>query len=357
MQKTVAKINLKAIKDNARIFKDLTNVKLCAVVKANAYGHGAVETVNALEQIADFFAVALIEEALEIRQAACGKDVLVLTPPTNADEVRCFLGNPFIATVGDLSTAKLVERVARFSRKPIKVHLKVNTGMNRYGMGLKELGKVCTLFKGAEFVCVTGAFSHLYSGEIKTSLAQRELFVRAKNICERYFQGLTFHLSATYGCLLGEDFYFDAVRVGLGLYGYLPNGCELPLGVKSATDLRLKRAMSVYAKIVSSKKYSFGGLGYGKALSGQVEKGKKLHILRVGYADGFLRQKQNGMDGVNENASQLCMDACVRFGKKLRGRYACVLSDADKTAAETGTIAYEVLCKATMRASFDFLYE
>ena len=63
------------------------------------------------------------------------------------------------------------------------------------------------------------------------------------------------------------------------------------------------------------------------------------------------------MDGANENASRLCMDACVRFGKKHRGRYECVLSDAEKTAEDTDTISYEVLCKATARASFEFLYE
>ena len=85
MQKVIAKINLKAIKENASAFKTLAKCKLCAVVKANAYGHGAVETVNALSQIADFFAVAIIEEGIEISDVVCGKKVLVFTPPTDVE--------------------------------------------------------------------------------------------------------------------------------------------------------------------------------------------------------------------------------------------------------------------------------
>ena len=129
MQKTIAKINLKAIKNNAEAFKTLTGKKLCAVVKANAYGHGALATVNALESVADFFAVALIEEALEIRQAVCDKEILVLTPPTDISEVVYLFDERFIASVGDLKTAKLIQRVAFLRKKKIKVHLKLSASL------------------------------------------------------------------------------------------------------------------------------------------------------------------------------------------------------------------------------------
>ena len=356
MQKTIAKINLKAIKNNAEAFKTLTGKKLCAVVKANAYGHGALATVNALESVADFFAVALIEEALEIRQAVCDKEILVLTPPTDISEVVYLFDERFIASVGDLKTAKLIQRVAFLRKKKIKVHLKINTGMNRYGASLFELGKICKFLSQSEYVLVTGAYSHLYGSDEKTAREQRAIFLRAKKICERYYQNLTFHLSATYGCLLGKKFYFDAVRIGLGLYGYLPRGLTGEVSSR-ANHLQLQKAMKVYAKIMSSKRYAFGGLGYGKDFTGEVEKGKELYLLRVGYADGFLRKKENGTLDAKENTSPLCMDACLRFGRKQRGRYVCILADAEKTAKETGTIVYEVLCKATARANFEFLYE
>lgn len=352
MQKTVAKINLKAVQNNAKIFKQLTGVKLCAVVKANAYGHGGVETSNALSGVADFFAVALIEEGLEIRQATCGKEILILTPPTDENEVCLLFDERFILTVDSLRTAKLAERTARRANRSVKVHLKVNTGMNRYGAGLSETGKICKFLKDSPYVKVTGAYSHLYSTDAQTSYQQREIFLRAKTIIKRYYENVLFHLSATFGCLLGEPFYFDAVRVGLGLYGYLPSGSEW-----LKNDLPLKKAMRVYAKITSSKSYYYGGLGYGKNRSSEEKKGRKIRTIRVGYADGFLRAKDNGLVGEKENTSCLCMDACLRYGKKRRGGYELIFFDADETAKATGTLSYEVLCKATSRAQFEYLYE
>lgn len=355
MQKVIAKINLKAVQNNARAFRELTKVKLCAVVKANAYGHGASEVVNALSGIADCFAVALIEEGIEIRQAACGKEILVFTPPMTAEETAAIAENSFVATVGDLKTARLVKRVAERLKKPIKVHLKINTGMNRYGMNLSMLGKVCKLFLEGEFVQTTGLYSHLY-GDEAAARKQRELFVRAKMIAKGYFPNLLCHLSATHGSLLGGEFLFDMTRVGIGLYGYLPENLGERARI-SAADLSLEKSMKVYARVALTRKYSFGGLGYGK--DADFEKGERvqLSLLRVGYADGFLRKQQNGVEGEKKNANALCMDACVRFGRKARGRYELILSDADETAKKTGTISYEVLCAATRRAQFVYEYE
>ena len=355
MQKVIAKINLKAIKENALKFKTLSKGKLCAVVKADAYGHGAVETVNALSGVADFFAVALIEEGLAIRSATCGKKVLVFTPPTNAEEVLAISENEFIATVGDLRTARLVKAVAEEKGKKIEVHLKVNTGMNRYGASLQLLGKMSKLLFGSKNVRVTGVYSHLY-GDRKTSLLQREVFLRAKRIVEEYFGRVTCHLSASYGTLLGKEFHFDAVRIGIGLYGYLP--CIREEDVKQLGEsLRLKKAMSVYAKVVQERKYSFGGLGYGAESGKEKRKGESVRVLRLGYADGVLRKKINGTCRKNENTNALCMDACIRFGRKGRGRYEPIMLDAQKTAEETGTIPYEVLCAVTHRAEFVYEYE
>ncbi len=354
MQKVIAKINLQAIKDNARAFKELTGKRLCAVVKANAYGHGDAETVNALSKIADSFAVAIVEEGLKIRQAACGKEILVLTPPSDETEVLALLENSFSATVGDLYTARLVARIAKYRKKEIKVHLKINTGMNRYGMDLLTLGKACKFLLDAKNVQVVGAYSHLFGVDESSAAEQRAKFVRAQRICERYFSNLCYHLSATFGALLGEDYGFDMVRVGLGLYGYLPTG--LAKREKTlAKGLKLKKAMKVYAKTIAIRRYAGGGIGYGVERDQDVPRSTQLSVLRYGYADGFLRKPKNGTPGAEKNAAPLCMDACIRFERKGRGKYVCVLSDAEKTAAETGTIAYEVLCAATKRA--EFIYE
>lgn len=352
MQKIKAEIHLGNIRRNAEKFSALTGEKICAVVKANAYGHGAEEVVNALEGIVDQFAVAIIEEGLSIRTAACGKDVLVFTPPLSEEEAYALAVNEFIASVSDLWTAKLVSRVCRKRRLPLKVHLKINTGMNRYGMNLSMLGKVCKFLSGDPFVRVVGIYSHLYCCETETAIGQRELFARAVAVCKRYFPSVIAHLGGTYAALCDEKFAFDMIRIGIGLYGYLPQGL---CGEEKcrADGLNLQKGMTVCAMNVVNRKISYGGFGYGKPRTeAEIKETKRLSVCRFGYADGFLRKRVNGVCDQQENVNALCMDVCLRKNGKQRGQKVLIMSDADEVAKATGTISYEVLCAATRRAEF-----
>ena len=121
-------INLNGCRDNYTYFRSKLHdsTKLLVLVKANAYGHGAEETVCALSNIADCFAVALIEEAISIRSAVCGKDVLVFTPPTVEEDVFALQENGFIATVDSLSTARLVKR-SRKARECLFTCVRIST--------------------------------------------------------------------------------------------------------------------------------------------------------------------------------------------------------------------------------------
>ncbi len=354
MRKIIAKIYLKNIKDNARAFSRLTQTPVCAVVKADAYGHGAEEVVNAIESVVQSFAVSLLEEAKEIRVAACGKDILILTPPLGKEEIEEAALNGFIVTVGDIPAVRAVSWVAESLRLPVRVHLKVNTGMNRYGMNAQTLGKVCKRLLQNPFVKVEGVYSHLYGQTRESAQEQRSVFLKMLAVCRRYYPDIKAHLSATYGALLGKDFYFDGVRIGIGLYGYLPDGAR-DISAETVKGLSLKKGMCVYARVMNSRKYGFGGAGYGTPKKTEFADGR-LSVLRVGYADGFLRTAENGTDGYESNANNLCMDACVREGKLLRGQELPVMTDAAATAAVAGTISYEVLCAATRRAEKVFIY-
>lgn len=344
MQKVVAEVHLGNIRRNAQLFKKATCVKLCAVVKANAYGHGVEEVTLALSDIADCFAVALVDEGLQIRGSACGKDILVFSPPITEEEAYTLAVNGFIATVSDLWTARLLVRVCEKYALPCRVHLKVNTGMNRYGMNGSMLGKVCRFLQSKPFVSVEGLYSHLYGTTRESAEKQRELFCQIQSICKRYFPGVCSHLSATFGATLGETFAFDMVRIGLGLYGYTPTETALPL----------QKGMSVKGKILSTRKVSYGGVGYGEVLA---NKGEWISLVRGGYADGFLRKKENGAFGYENNCNNLCMDVCLRKGRKRRGVWIPLLVDAEKTAKATETIPYEVLCAATRRAEIVYDYD
>ena len=347
MRKVLAKINLRAIEDNAKAFKRLTATGLCAVVKADAYGHGAEAVTSALSGVADFFAVALVEEAAAIKVAAAGKPILILTPPTDRDSILYAAKNGFTLSLSDPSSARMAVEVCKTFDTTLDVHLQINTGMNRYGANVQTLGKIAKLLLGTP-VRVTGAYSHLYTQSESVCKAQRAKFLSAKKVLSAYYpEGVTYHLSATYGATLGRAYAFDAVRVGLGLYGYLPQG--------ENGEVYLKKAMTVYARTVQNRKYTDGGAGYG-VLDGHarsmLKKDRRTSVLRLGYADGFSRS-----DRGEKGLSPLCMDCSVRLGSEKKGKLLPVLTDAEETAKRRNTIPYEVLCAATKRAEIVYEYE
>lgn len=354
MQKVIAKIHLKSIRRNAETFVKLTGKKICAVVKANAYGHGAEEVTFALQGVVDCFAVSLLEEARAIRVAACGKDILILTPPHLEEEIIECARNGFIVTIPNLWTARLALYVCERYCLSLRVHLKTNTGMNRYGTDICSLGKICKLFSKSERIRVEGMYSHLYGNTRVQAEEQRALFLKMLAVYRRYFKDGTFHLSATYGALLGQEFVFDMTRIGIGLYGYFPDGAK----DINLSNVHLEKGMEVYATSMGSRRLRFGGAGYGNPLPGLLrEEIQYLSVHRFGYADGFLRKKENGVVGAEKNLNALCMDASVRKGRTARGKRVPVMTNAAETAKAAGTISYEVLCAATRRAEFIYDYE
>ncbi len=348
MRKIIATICLQTIKNNARAFAEWTGKPVCAVVKADAYGHGAIEVVNALQGVADSFAVSLLDEALAIRTVACGKEILILTPPAFQTDVEQAILNGFSITVDTLKTARLAVLVATALAQPLTVHLKVNTGMNRYGMNAQTLGKTCGCLRRCPWIRVRGLYSHFYGTALRELETQYRAFLNLKKVCKRYYPEVRSHISATSGALFGGRFAEDFVRIGIGLYGYLPQGLfGIPQSV--ATALHLQPAMRVYAQISAKRTYQTGGVGYGKPKK-LPKTGECLYVVRYGYADGFLRNNKNGLNN-------LCMDACVCAGRARVGRYTCIMENAEVTARNYGTISYEVLCAVNRRTERIYTYD
>ena len=330
MQKVRAEIDLGAIRANARRFAALAGgAALCAVVKADAYGHGAVMVAHALRGIARSFAVALVEEGVALRQAGVSEDILVLVPPLCKEEVLrgCAYGLTF--SLSDASDAALIGAVCERFGLTARCHIKVNTGMNRFGFDGETLDAF--LRRPRARLRVEGIASHFYRPEdAATAEAQYRLFREYCARAEAAFGPLQKHIAATGGVLASSRYSADMVRVGIGLYGYVPNGFASP---------RLRRAMRVYATVASVRRYAGGGMGYGA----RRPNGENLFVLRCGYADGLFR------------AGTLCMDACVAEGRAEKYGEVCILSDADAVAAANGTIAYEVLARIGGRAVRDYV--
>lgn len=318
MQKTLSVINLSAIRANARYVRSLIGDRFFwAVVKADAYGHGASEISREIEGIADGFCVALTGEGAELRINGITKPVLVLAPPLDEEDAEKIKYYNLTPTVTDKDSARLVGGT--------KCHVAINSGMNRYGCYGKELDEVLSVIPAGQ---IEGVYSHMYAAENALhSIRQMSAFGTAVAKVKEHSPEAVAHFAASGGILRGGDFLFDGVRCGLMLYGYAPKGFKVPA---------LTPALKVYARLSHETSVTGGGVGYNVADKAY----KKLYTYRLGYADGFWRSVPLG-------EKTLCMDAFV--GTK-RAEYLPVFTDADAYAARCGTISYEVLCSVTRRS-------
>lgn len=318
MQKTLSVINLSAIRANARYVRGLVgNRFFWAVVKADAYGHGAAEVAREIEDIVDGFCVAIADEGAELKINGITKPVLVLAPPLDKEDAAKLDYYNLTPTVTDVKSARLVGGR--------NCHVAINTGMNRYGCFGKELDEVLTVLGRGR---IEGVYSHLYAAEnAMHSIRQTADFRTAVARVKEHSPEAVAHLAASGGILRGGEYLFGGVRCGLMLYGYAPTGFKAPA---------LTPALKVYARLAHETRVTGGGVGYNVADKAY----KQLYTYRLGYADGFLR-------GVPLGEKTLCMDAFV--GTK-RAEYLPVFTDAEIYAARCGTISYEVLCSVTRRS-------
>ena len=318
MQRTVSKINLPAIRRNALKIRSLCkNSGFLAVVKADAYGHGAEEVSRYIEDVVDGFCVAIIEEGISLRVAGISKPVLVLTPPLDEYDAARAEAYNLTLTVNSVKTAKLV--------RGLPCHIKVNTGMNRLGCNLNELPRLIERLPPEN---IRGVYSHLFAPQSDSASAKQfELFEQAVKIVKSVNPTAAAHLSASGGLLRGGKYLFDLVRCGILLYGYCPSGFTLK---------GLEPALKVYARRTQTTEFIGGGVGYGFAEKNY----RTLSSYRCGYADGFSRTVPLG-------EKTLCMDAFVSASG---GETLCVMNDADEYAKRMGTISYEVLTSVTRRS-------
>lgn len=330
-------INLRRIAENLKALKNAAECKkFCAVVKADAYRHGAERVAGEIENIADMFAVATADEAASLRLSGVKKDILLLSPADEREAAR-LISYGIIFTVSSYASLKSVNAAAEKSAFPARAHIKINTGMNRYGFSVGESssGRFFAALKAAENVFAEGIYSHFYNPSDKAVTKRQfsEFLYAALRAEEKLKRPLIKHIAATGGVAVGgREYALDMARCGLGLYGYSP----------AESDIGLNPAASVYAPVSERRKFLYGGAGYGGEYTGE---GKEFSTLRFGYGDGlaFL--------------PSLCMDAFVAAGKSAyKGKYVRVMENAEELSEKYGVSVYKVLCSLGGRIEKRYVY-
>ena len=332
-------VNIKSIKNNLNSVKSKTGVKVICVIKADAYGHGAYKVAKCLDND-DGYAVATTEEALEVKEAVKGRREVLILGKVEPSEYAELIKNKATLTLDSEEELTLLNREAEKLNECAYAHIAVNTGMNRIGVKYyKPLYKLINSTNSLKNVCITGIFSHLYSSVSEIKDVQKERFIFAVSGVEKS-KNLTVHLGAT-SAVGDKSLYFDALRLGIGLYGYCADGVVPSMEVKG------KVVAVNYLSAGETVGYNFGYVSKGNEYSATVS---------LGYADGVPRAFTGGdvlIGGKRRKiVGNICMDACfaivdekVKVGDEVVfiGKQGNEILTADDMAKTLKTIPYEVL--------------
>ncbi|MFZ3123151.1 MAG: alanine racemase, partial [Thermodesulfovibrionales bacterium] len=221
----IAEIDLNAIAHNLRIAKKITGTRtVIAVVKADGYGHGAVEVSRRLvKEGASYLAVAYTSEAIALRRAGIKAPIIVLFDKNNIED---YLKYSLIPVVHDVKTAQRFSKEAKARKYTVNLHIKVDTGMGRLGFNMEDIEKEMSAIGKMKFISVRGLMSHFSDADLydrSYALMQVERFNKARNVLSKKgIKQILGHMANSAAVMTLPESYFDAVRPGLMLYGCSP---------------------------------------------------------------------------------------------------------------------------------------
>lgn len=364
-RRTWAEIDLKNLEHNYHTLRAMLprGCKLLTPVKADAYGHGAVPVAQRLEKLGvDYLAVACLDEGVELRRAGIKTPILILgyTDPRWAEEL---LENDLTQGVFNEETAVALSRAAVKAGKPLKVHLKADTGMTRLGLLCDDGDLPATVETAARMHALPGLdwegvfthFSHADGSEEYTMLQFTRFLDLLKALEER---GITFpirHCAASAATLNYPCTYLDMVRPGIAFYGHYPDpSCE---GLDGPGLMPL---MTLKTRVLSVKEVPAGtAVSYGRTHT--LDRDARLAVLGIGYADGLSRKCSDKLNvwikgSLAPLVGRVCMDLCMIDVTDIPG---VVPGDeaevygphvpVEAAAELAGTIQYELLCNVSKR--------
>ena len=361
--RSCVEIDLDALKHNFKEIRKATTpgTGILAVVKADAYGHGALEIAKTLiDSGASGLCLATIDEAVELRRH--GIDVPMMTLGfTDTSRFEDAVRYDVEQSVYSYDIAKALSDEAVKQGKTCKVHIKLDTGMGRIGFKTDgsetdEIVKSC-LLPGIEPYGVFSHFAVADTPDDEYTKKQFELFMNQIEVLGQ--QGIRFvkrHICNSAGILRFPEMHLDMVRAGIILYGLMPPGCPEPV-----VDIDLKPVMNWYAKVIHVKTVPAGTtVSYGRHF--KAERTTEVTTVGIGYADGLSRKLSNGFELIIGGKrcpiiGNICMDMCMADTTDLDVRPAVgdrvtvfgSTRSADELAEALGTINYEITCDVGKR--------
>jgi len=345
-------VDLGAIQENIRYFIDRSNVQVMAIVKANAYGHGAVPVARAaLEAGATWCGVARVNEALELRQAGLHCPILILgyTPDACYEEM---LQQQVSMTVWDLSQVENISAAASRSNRQARLHLKVDTGMSRLGIHPSRVIDLLHETAALPRIQIEGLFTHFARADetdpAPTDAQEKVFHQLLANLKEAGVHIPLIHAANSAASLTRPGDYFNCIRVGIAMYGLHPSpDCPLPAVFRPAL---------VWKSVLSQVKTLPPGRGISYGHEYVTSREEHIGTVPVGYADGFRRIPGNqvlvggrkvpvvGRVTMDQIMVQLdaVPDASAGDEVVLLGTQGVERIEAEEIAARWGTINYEV---------------
>ena len=368
--RTWTEIDLSNLEHNYRALRAMLpqGCRFLGVVKADAYGHGAVQVARRLETLgAEYLAVACLDEALELRQAGITTPILILgyTPVERADSL---LEGGITQTVYDVDMAKALSDAAMAAGKTLKIHVKADTGMSRLGWLCGEADQSAAVEAIAQVYALPGLeaegiYTHFANADGDEDYTMLQ-FTRFLDLLEALKdRGITFairHCAASAAALKFPCTHLDMVRPGIALYGHYPDpSCE------GLDGPGLRPVMTLKTRVASVKTVPAGTpVSYGCTYV--LDRETKLAALTIGYADGLPRLCSDRLEVLVKGSrapivGRICMDMCMAdvtgldvapgdevevFGEHL---------PIEDVAALAGTIQYELLCAVSPRVHRAYL--
>ena len=366
MSRARAEINLAAIAENLKFIKSKTSAQVLAVVKADAYGHGLIDVAKAAEKAgADWFGTALLEEGIALRNNGIRKPIISWLTPIGED-FKTAINLDIDLSLSSIELLNEIILVGKSINKVPRVHIEIDTGMNRGGFGddwgllLPEIVKAVK----ANEIKAIGIWSHFArADEPNEAMNKTQLDVfeqKVKKLNEAGVSPEFIHIANSAASLSNEAAHKNIIRWGIGLYGLSPD----VINMGDSKSLGLKPAMKLFAKLQLVKAVKAGqSVGYGGTAITKSD--TKLGVVTLGYADGVPRNANNSagiyvagkrapiigrvsMDqfvvDLGTDSSAKTGDEVIVFGDGSQGEYTI-----DEWAKACGTINYEIVTRIGVR--------